>query len=163
MNASNDMSIYELENRAKNEYAKSLELEEGYRIVSDNKLREVDIMAQKDDEIYYFEIKATTKHDKYFGAATLSEWKIALDDQEHFWFVVAEYQDGHFKFKKFSPKEFAKYSTVPPFKVNFNIHLDNWDYESRHRNSTITIGKNFDNPNNTLIQLLEFDNKLRTK
>ena len=162
MDTSNGMNIYELESSAITEYTKLLE-NKGYSIVPEVQRREVDITALKDGKCYYFEIKATTKHDQYFGAATLSEWKIALDNQEYFWFVVAEYQDGGFRFKKFTPQEFAKYSTVPPFKVNFNIHLDNLDYETRHRNSTITVGNDFANPDNTLIQLLEWDDKLRAK
>ena len=48
-----------------------------------------DIVAEKDGKTWYFEIKKTSHNDRYFGAATLTEWVQAVKDPEHFRFVVA--------------------------------------------------------------------------
>ena len=82
-----------------------------------------DIVAEKDGKTWYFEIKKTTHDDKYFGAATLTEWVQAVKDPEHFRFVVAISKDGDrtFDFIEYTPEEFMEFSTVPPFKFYFNI------------------------------------------
>lgn len=82
-----------------------------------------DIEAEKDGEKWYFEIKKTTHDDKYFGAATLTEWVQAVKDPEHFRFVVAITTDGEqtFDFIEYTPADFMEFSTVPPFKIFFNI------------------------------------------
>ena len=41
-----------------------------------------DISATKDGEIFYFEIKKTSRDDVYFGAATLTEWVAALKNKQ---------------------------------------------------------------------------------
>ena len=85
-----------------------------------------DITAVKDGQTWYFEIKMTKRTDVYFGAATLTEWKQAIKDPEHFRFVVAKTneEDSKFEFLEYTPEEFMGYSTIPPFKVYFNINLD---------------------------------------
>ncbi|MGM9739204.1 MAG: protein NO VEIN domain-containing protein [Candidatus Cryptobacteroides sp.] len=82
-----------------------------------------DIEAEKDGEKWYFEIKKTTHNDKYFGAATLTEWVQAVTDPEHFRFVVAitTDRDQTFDFIEYTPADFMAFSTVPPFKIFFNI------------------------------------------
>lgn len=70
---------------------------------------------------YYFEIKSTEKEDKYFGAATLTEWEAAIADEGHYFFVVAIRRDDTWIFHKYTPQEFMQFSSIPPFKVNFNI------------------------------------------
>lgn len=80
-----------------------------------------DIVAQKDGQTWYFEIKKTSHKDKYFGAATLTEWVQALKDPGHFRFVVAIEDGDDFSFIEYSPAEFMEFSTIPPFKVYFNI------------------------------------------
>ena len=81
-----------------------------------------DIKAVKDGQDWYFEIKMTTHRDRYFGAATMTEWIQALKDPEHFRFVVAiDLGDGMWEFKEYTPAEFMEYSTIPPFKVYFNL------------------------------------------
>ena len=59
----------------------------------------------------------------YFGAATQTEWAQALKAPEHFRFVVAiaDEADEHFRFIEYTPAEFMGFSTIPPFKVYFNI------------------------------------------
>ena len=47
-----------------------------------------DIKAYKGGEPFYFEIKKTSKRDKYFGAATETEWAKAVEDSSHYKFVV---------------------------------------------------------------------------
>lgn len=85
-----------------------------------------DIMAVKDGQTWYYEIKMTKKADNYFGAATLTEWRQAMADSEHFRFVIAKTneEESEFEFIEYTPEEFMSFSTVPPFKVYFNINLD---------------------------------------
>lgn len=85
-----------------------------------------DIVATKDGETWYFEIKMTKRTDVYFGAATLTEWKQAVTDPDHFRFVVAKTneEESEFEFLEYTPEEFMKFSTIPPFKVYFNINFD---------------------------------------
>ena len=85
-----------------------------------------DITATKDGRTWYFEIKMTRRTDTYFGAATLTEWAQALADPDHFRFVVAVCKDDdgtEFDFIEYTPAEFMKFSTVPPFKIFFNVDL----------------------------------------
>lgn len=108
---------------AKNAYIKCLEAE-GYNNAHIS-ASPADIIAEKNGETFYFEIKMTkTANGKaYFGAATLTEWHQALQTPEHFWFVVAytDEEEKKFTFKKFTPDEFMLFSTIPPFKIFFNI------------------------------------------
>jgi len=56
-----------------------------------------------------FRNKKTNRSDKYFGAATISEWKQALLTPDVFRFVVAKaIQDGGFEFVEFTPTEFMQ-------------------------------------------------------
>lgn len=82
-----------------------------------------DIVAKNDGETWYFESKMTHQEDLYFGAATQTEWAQAFKDPEHFRFVVviADEADEHFRFLEYTPAAFMKFSTIPPFKVYFNI------------------------------------------
>ena len=84
-----------------------------------------DIKAVKDNETWCFEIKKTTKR-KYFGAATETEWKQAFADPDHYRFVVAltDENEEHFEWFVYTPMELLQVSTIPPFKINFNINLD---------------------------------------
>ena len=68
----------------------------------------------------------TKRRDVYFGAATLTEWEQAVADPEHFRFVVAKTDDEEkeFEFLEYTPEEFMNFSTVPPFKIFFNINFD---------------------------------------
>lgn len=87
-----------------------------------------DIVAQKDGTTWFFEIKKTSHKDKYFGAATLTEWVQALKDPDHFRFVVAIEDGSDFTFIEYTPDEFMEFSTIPPFKVYFNI-----DFSSKNK------------------------------
>ena len=84
-----------------------------------------DITATCDGQTWYFEIKMTKRSDLYFGAATLTEWKQAMDDPEHFRFVVAKTDEveSSFEFIEYTPAEFMEFSTIPPFKIFFSIDL----------------------------------------
>lgn len=111
--------------RAKKEYSKYLE-NQGYtnvRVTSSP----VDIIAEKDNTLYYFEIKMTKRNKNCFGAATLTEWEQALKTPNEFKFVIVktDKEEINFEFLEFSPKEFLKFSTIPPFKFYFNIDFEN--------------------------------------
>ncbi len=83
-----------------------------------------DILAVKDGQKWFFEIKMTRQTDSYFGGATLTEWAQALADPDHFRFVVAickNDEETDFDFIEYTPAEFMEFSTIPPFKVFFNI------------------------------------------
>lgn len=109
--------------KSKTEFVKLLK-ERGFdaKVVS----QPADILATKDGETWYYEIKMTKCTNAYFGAATLTEWRQALADPEHFRFVVAITDDAEssFEFKEYTPSEFMAFSTIPPFKVYFNINFD---------------------------------------
>lgn len=127
---------------AKQAFAKLL-AENGFseiRIVSSPS----DIVAIKNGVQYYFEIKFTTKQDSYFGAATLTEWISALNNLNTFKFVIARKKGDLWDFSEYSPQEFMKFNTIPPFKTYFNISL-NKDSSKRKRKNTKSISLNEEN------------------
>ena len=93
-----------------------------------------DILAIKDGQTWYFEIKMTKRTDVYFGAATLTEWRQAIADPEHFRFVVAKTDEAEssFEFLEYTPAEFMAFSTIPPFKVYFTINFDGGKRKTRN-------------------------------
>lgn len=118
----------DLEERAKKALAAYLE-KEGYTDVLVTS-SPCDMIAVKDERNWFFELKTTTKNDKYFGAATETEWAQALETPETFRFVVVIEDNEGMKFKMFEPNDFMKYSSIPPFKVYFNLDLSNENNES---------------------------------
>lgn len=104
-----------------------------------------DITAEKDGQPWYFEIKKTANTDKYFGGATMTEWKQALDDPEHFRFVIAiDLGEDKWEFKEYTPSEFMEFSTIPPFKVFFNIDFSkNKNTKNRKSNAVRMSLENF--------------------
>ena len=85
-----------------------------------------DIIAKKNGIQWYFEIKMTTHRDKYFGAATFTEWEQAFKTPETYRFVIAikdEAQATGFEFIELPPEEMMQHSTIPPCKVYFNIDI----------------------------------------
>ena len=100
-----------------------------------------DIIAEKAGQLFYFEIKMTRQTDTYFGAATLTEWIQAFKTPENFKFVIAQtLDDVNFVFTEFTPEEFMNHSTIPPFKIFFNINL-NKDTPKRKTRSAIKLNK----------------------
>lgn len=95
-----------------------------------------DIIAIKEGLKYYFEIKFTNKLNTYFGAATLTEWTAAMNNPNNFKFVIAHKQSNSWKFIEYTPLEFMKFNTIPPFKTYFNISLD-----KRHSKKHGKLGK----------------------
>ncbi len=124
---------------AKQAFIKKL-LSEGFE-TAEVKAKPSDIVAQKDGETWYYEIKLTDKQDSCFGAATLTEWEQAFKTPDRYRFVVAiRHTDGSFSFREFTPAEFMQYSTIPPFKVYFNINLDSKKQrKSRQHLSAISL------------------------
>ena len=101
-----------------------------------------DIIAEKDGEIWYFEIKKTVKKDKLFGAATLTEWEQAFKTPERYRFVIAmKNDDESFSFSIITPEELMAFSTIPPFKVYFNINLLDTT-KTKHRTTNGAIAFN---------------------
>lgn len=101
-----------------------------------------DITAIKDDITWYYEIKMTKRTDTYFGAATATEWEQAFRDPEHYRFVIAITNDEEtdFEFREFTPQEFMKACTIPPFKIYFNIDLKSCQpKQSKHRKGTVSL------------------------
>lgn len=76
-----------------------------------------DITAEKGGVTWYFEIKMTCHADRYFGAATQTEWRQAFKDPDHFRFVViiTDEADENYEFIKYAPAEFMAFSTIPFF------------------------------------------------
>lgn len=101
-----------------------------------------DITAVKDGVTWYFEIKMTKREDTYFGAATSTEWEQAFRDPEHYRFIIAMTNDEEQKFKylEFTPSEFMKACTIPPFKIYFNVDLKAEQPKiSKHREDTVVL------------------------
>lgn len=96
-----------------------------------------DIIAVRDDETYYFEIKMTKQSQNYFGAATLTEWMQALKTPDHFRFVIAKTDEAEeeFVFFEYTPAEFMEHSTIPPFKIYFNISLTDKPLQRKRRSA----------------------------
>lgn len=83
-----------------------------------------DIIAYKASEKFYFEIKKTSAENEYFGAATLTEWRAAYANPNNYFFVIAQETTSGFNFIEYTPNEFEKFSSIPPFKIFFNIPLN---------------------------------------
>ena len=83
-----------------------------------------DITAKKDGETWWFEIKYTTKKDRYYGGSTETEWEQAFADPEHYRFVIIKTDKAakNIKvFREYEPKDFLEFCKVPPFIVTFTI------------------------------------------
>ena len=94
-----------------------------------------DISAEKNGELFYFEIKKTSNKENYFGAATLTEWVGALENKSHYFFVVAlSYGNQEWKFTEYTPDEFMKFSTIPPFKIFFTVPMSNKEISKKRKN-----------------------------
>jgi len=114
---------YKLDIPAKLAFIEKL-LAEGYD-TAEIKARPADIIATRGGVTWYYEIKLTDHEDRCFGAATLTEWEQAFKTPETYRFVIAiRKPDQSFEFRIFTPAEFMQFSTIPPFKVYFNIDLD---------------------------------------
>jgi hypothetical protein len=85
--------------------------------------RPADITARKGSATYYFEIKYTSQLATYFGAATLTEWEAAFENDDFYRFVIASRSGDDSTFTEFTPLEFMEFSYIPPFKVFFNIPI----------------------------------------
>jgi hypothetical protein len=101
-----------------------------------------DITATKGNETYYFEIKFTNASNKYFGAATLTEWEAALHFEQRYCFVVAFLRDEDWVFHEYTPAEFMQMSYVPPFKIYFNVGVAaDKVVRSREGSSAVSLSK----------------------
>ena len=121
--------------KAKEEFCKKL-IAGGFDS-AEIKVAPADIMAIKNGEIWWFEIKQTTQEKNYFGAATETEWEQAFNDPDHFRFVIAQTNKSQtkFGFTEYTPDEFIQFCTIPPFKVFFNINLEENIVNKKHYNS----------------------------
>ncbi len=97
-----------------------------------------DITAVKNGQTHYFEIKYTARDKSYFGAATLTEWEAALRHEDHYLFVVATKRNNNWLFHEYTPSEFMEFSTVPPFKIFFQIEV-NTERDTRKRGATTSV------------------------
>ena len=121
------------------------------------KAKPSDIVATKNGETWYYEIKLTSRTDTYFGAATLTERDQAFKTPDRYRFVIAiRHEDGNFEFREFTPIEFMQYSTIPPFKVYFNICLDGTK-EPRAKRTAISLTENNFRQMNELFSKLKED------
>lgn len=126
--------------KAKSEYMKVLQ-GKGFSNIRSRKTPS-DIIAERDGKTHYFEIKKTYKTEEYFGAATLTEWVQAVKTPELFTFVIAitDVNEESFDFREYSPDMLMPHSTIPPFKIYFNISL-NGETKKRKRRAAIQLTK----------------------
>lgn len=108
--------------RAKEEFLEALKAR-GYSDVRIVKAP-ADIIATKNGGVYFFEIKKTSAKKEYFGAATLTEWRAAYANPNNYFFVIAQEASDGFNFIEYTPAEFEKFSSIPPFKIFFNLPLN---------------------------------------
>ena len=110
-----------------------------------------DFRAMKDGQEWFFEIKKTSQDKDYFGAATSTEWEQAFKDPDHYRFVIARKQsDGSFQFTELTPAQLMEYSTIPPFKVFFNIPLSGEKKKSNRSSKALRLSKEaFESLNDT--------------
>lgn len=104
-----------------------------------------DMVIEKDGIPWYFEIKCTSKDKDVFGAGTLTEWKCAAENLGHYFFVIVKMGKLRTlpKFYIYPPQEIIKYSTVPPFKIDFNIsHLPSSKSSIEKQLNEVTNSKN---------------------
>jgi len=124
---------------AKEAYCKYLE-DRGF--ITEVKKDPADILAKKDGEEWFFEIKKTSRDKDYFGAATSTEWEQAFKDPEHYRFVICKSrEDGSFDFTELTPGQMMKYSTIPPFKIFFNVPLDGKERKSSGKTKALHLTK----------------------
>jgi len=83
--------------------------------------RPVDVVGRLGADTFRFEIKYTKDPVRAFGAATITEWEAALDDEAHFRFVLAHRCDGEWAFDLYTPEQFMTFSSIPPMKVYFHM------------------------------------------
>ena len=74
-----------------------------------------------------------------FGAATLTEWRAAYLNSQNYFFVICQENGDEFHFTEYSPEEFEQFSTIPPFKIFFNIPLDKGAKVKSKRNNKTAI------------------------
>lgn len=102
-----------------------------------------DITGKKNGKTYYFEIKFTRQEEAYFGAATLTEWEAALENENRFIFVVAFQRNDAWEFHEYTPEEFMGFSTIPPFKIFFNVRVgDEKDNRQRRESQSVKLDRN---------------------
>ena len=117
----------------------------------------VDISADMNGETYWIEVKySESKDGKMFGAATITEWECALENPNNFFFLIAhkpggEDNDSEWKFVFISPAVFEPFSTVPPFKINFNYDVNNPNHIPNRRSALPATEENL----KSLIQIFK--------
>lgn len=126
--------------------------------------KNTDLIGKRNGEKVYIEIKWTSKKD-CFGAATLTEWTPYLEGK-NLDFVVVKGESNQdpkdWEYKVYSPKEFMKYSTIPPFKVNFNIDIDD-EYKHTNHPKALDAKKEYLAKLYDIYQKLSIENKEKKK
>jgi hypothetical protein len=117
-----------------------------------------DIVATKTGEEFYFEIKYTRKEKKYFGAATLTEWEFAINNQKNYRFVIAFERNGNWVFHEYTPTEFMAFSTIPPFKVFFHVNINEGKISNPPSKKTKSVPLN----TNTLQKMIDLFKLLKS-
>ena len=163
---------------ARDQFAEELRASGLYSYVSEKSHSYADIVALTNGGTYkYFEIKASSiskkklmeniaKGKKFFDAATLTEWNMAAQHPSDYTFVMLYIEDNNGKYaivdrEEYSPEELLRFSTVPPFKVNFNIPYKKGDMSCcvKHRNGTISA-YNEEDTFSVIRQLISFFKKI---
>lgn len=93
-------------------------------------LNEADVVVFKDGKPYkYFELKTSRLDDDklkkkgYFGAASITEWKLAVDNPDDFYFVFMKGKDPDYEYMMVKAKDLYSYATVPPFAIDIKIKV----------------------------------------
>lgn len=89
-----------------------------------------DILAYKNSEKYFFEVKYSSKKDgKFFGTVMLTELHKAIENEQNFYFIIcrgdeenADINDWFFKI--ISVNEFIKHCTLTTPIFHYHLYLD---------------------------------------
>lgn len=109
----------------------------------------VDIKAEKENVIWWFEIKKTSTDGKYFGATTLTELEKAnecVNGTDQFRFVIAQEvnaKENLYNFTLLTLDEFAQtdvfHPSIPPIKIYFNVDLANLNLGKKYEGEAYRI------------------------
>ena len=84
------------------------------------------VIKDKKGNTWYFEIKQSNwPNGKFFDAATLTQWYTWYTNPERYYFVfiTGKYKNKR-QFTFVTASELMEHSTIPPFKIYFNIYKD---------------------------------------
>ena len=83
------------------------------------------IMEDKNGDPWFFEIKQCSwSNGSLFDAATITQWYTWQENKGRYYFVFIKGSQRKRQFAFVKPEDLMEYSSIPPFKIYFNLHKD---------------------------------------